>query len=481
MKVLYLDCFSGISGDMTVGALIDAGVDVNLLREGIVSLGLPGVEIRAQKLVKKGITATKFDVLVDGRHAEDHEHHHPDQQGHDHGHEHEHTHEHVHHHRHDHDHGHGHVHTHGPHTHEHHHHDHGHDHVHSHDHDHDHTHVHTHAHSHHHSHDHGHEPHRHLPEIVALIQGAALPQPVKDAAIETFELLGAAEAAVHGTTIDQVHFHEVGAIDSIVDIVAAQYALHLLGVEEVHCSPLHVGAGTVKCAHGIMPVPAPATALLLKGRPTYGGAVQGELVTPTGAALIAQRVKRFGGAPEMLVDTIGYGSGTKDLADRPNVLRVMMGEAAVERGMDTVAILEANVDDMSGELVAPLIEALLAAGARDAFSTAVSGKKGRPAQRITAICDEAKTRLCAEQFFRHSTTFGVRVRSEKRYVLDREWKRARTPWGDVRVKLGSWDGELLQQAPEFEDCREVAEKAGIPVRQVYAAAAAAASRGEWSE
>jgi uncharacterized protein (TIGR00299 family) protein len=451
MKTLYLDCFSGISGDMTVGALIDAGADVEAIRKGIASLGLPGVALRAEKLVKKGITATKFDVLVGGHRAEE-------AQGHSHDHEHEHEHKHTHSHAHEHEH-------------EHHHHEHAHDDAH--------PHVHSHEHSHTHSHDHGHEAHRHLPEIVALIEGADLPQAVKDAAIETFRLLGEAEAAVHGTTIDKVHFHEVGAVDSIVDIVAAQYGFHLLGIEDVQCSPLHVGAGTVKCAHGVMPVPAPATALLLKGRPTYGGTVQGELVTPTGAAIVAQRVSRFGGAPEMAVDAIGYGSGTKDLPDRPNVLRVLVGEAAGAGATDTVAVLEANVDDMSGELLAPLVEALLDSGARDAFVTPAIGKKGRPAQRVTVLCDEDKARALAEVLFRHSSTFGVRMRSERRFVLDREWKSVRTPWGAVRVKLGTWEGECLQQAPEFEACREVATAAGVPVRQVYAAALAAAGRGEW--
>jgi hypothetical protein len=239
MRVLYFDCFSGISGDMTVGALLDAGVDFETLKGALDSLGVPGYTVSAEKINKKGVVATQFHVHVD--------------EGTDH-------------------------------------------------------------------------PHRHLRHVVEIINQGDLPEEVKEAAIETFEHLAEAEASVHGTTIEKVHFHEVGAIDSIVDIVGAQMGLHLLGVEAVYCSPIHVGAGTVKCAHGVMPVPAPATARLLLGMPTYGGDVQGELVTPTGAALLKQCAKGFGGAPRMTTDALGYGSGTKDLGDRANVLRVQLGE-----------------------------------------------------------------------------------------------------------------------------------------------------------
>lgn len=239
MRVLYFDCFSGISGDMTVGALLDAGVDFDTLKTALDSLGVPGYTVSAEKVNKKGVMATQFHVNVD--------------EGTDH-------------------------------------------------------------------------PHRHLRHVVEIINNGDLPDVVKEKAIATFQLLGEAEAAVHGTTIEKVHFHEVGAIDSIVDIVGAQLGLHLLGVEAVYCSPLHVGAGTVRCAHGIMPVPAPATARLLLGTPTYGGDVQGELVTPTGAALVRQCVTEFGGAPRMTTDALGYGAGTKDLDDRANVLRVQIGE-----------------------------------------------------------------------------------------------------------------------------------------------------------
>jgi len=392
MKVLYLDCFSGISGDMTVGALIDAGADFETIKAGLASLKVPGFRLEAEKVNKKGITATQFRVLLD-----EHEHH----------------------------------------------------------------------------------PHRHLSHIVTIINESSLPAVVKDAAIETFRLLGEAEAAIHGMTIEQVHFHEVGAVDSIVDIVAAQYALHLLGIEEVVSSPLHVGAGTVHAAHGTMPVPAPATARLLQGKPTYGGPVQAELVTPTGAALVAQRVRQFGPAPAMTVQAIGYGSGTRDLPDRANVLRVLVGEAAgILPNLETITVIEANIDDMTGELFPPLLQALLDAGARDAFATPILGKKGRPAQCVTVLCDAPQVQEMARVFFENSTTLGLRMREERRMVLERIWRKAQTPWGAVRVKVGMFEGAPNSVAPEFEDCREHAAAAGVPVRSVYEAALAAALRGE---
>jgi uncharacterized protein (TIGR00299 family) protein len=444
MKTLYLDCFSGISGDMTVGALIDAGADFATIEAGLRSLGVDGYHLTHTKVNKSGIMATQFEVHVAPA----------DAQGHAHDHAHPHTHAHSH------DHGHGHAHSH--------------------------SHEHTHAHGHTHSHDHGHAPHRHLPDIERLIGASALPGAVKHAAIETFRLLGEAEAAVHGTTIDKVHFHEVGAIDSIVDIVAAQYALYLLEIEQVICSPLAVGAGTVKCDHGIMPVPAPATARLLREVPTYGGGVQAELVTPTGAALVRYWAESYGPQPAMRVSALGYGSGTRDLPDRPNVLRVSIGETEEEEesetsfsDTETIAVLEANIDDQSGELVAAAMAALLEAGARDAFITPVLGKKGRPAQRITVLCDTASAELLARVLLTHSSTFGVRMREERRIVLERTWKTVETPWGDVRVKLGSLDGEVLSTSPEYDDCAALAKAATAPVRRVYEAALAAAIKGVW--
>lgn len=395
MRVLYLDCFSGISGDMTVGALVDAGADFEQVRRALESLRVPGFTVAAEKVNKHGMAATQFRVIPDA--AEPH-------------------------------------------------------------------------------------PHRHLDDVAAIINGGDLPESAKAAAIKTFELLAEAEAAVHGTTLEKIHFHEVGAIDSIVDIVAAHYAMHLLGIERVFASPLHVGAGAIRCDHGWMPVPAPATARLLQGKPTYGGEVQGELVTPTGAAIVAQCVSSFGMAPVMTVERIGYGSGTRDLPDRPNVLRVLIGTAeGVLPPTETIIVIEANIDDMNPELFPPLLSALMDTGARDAFVTPIIGKKGRPAYCVAALCDETRARKVADALFRHSSTLGLRMRREQRWVLERSWKTVGTPWGKVRVKIGIYGGGVNHVAPEFEDCRALAESAGVPVRRVYEAALAAGIKGEFED
>ncbi|MBM3290556.1 MAG: nickel pincer cofactor biosynthesis protein LarC, partial [Candidatus Hydrogenedentes bacterium] len=283
-----------------------------------------------------------------------------------------------------------------------------------------------------------------------------------------------AEAKVHGTTIEKVHFHEVGAIDSIIDVVGAHFCLRELGTARIGSSPLHVGAGTVTCAHGVMPVPAPATALLLEGVPCYGGEVQAELVTPTGAALLAQLASSFGPMPAMTIARTGYGSGTRDLPDRANVLRVIEGESAATQATETVTVIETNVDDMVPELLPVLIDEALKAGARDAFVTPVTGKKGRPGHLITVLCDPARVDELAAVVFRNSTTLGVRMRQEQRICLEREWKNVETPWGAVRVKTGRFGTEQTVASPEFEDCKNLAESAGVPVLHVYRAALAAA-------
>lgn len=392
MEILYFDCFSGISGDMTVGALIDAGADFETIRTGLMSLGVKGFDVAVERVKKKGVTATKFHVNIDEGEK---------------------------------------------------------------------------------------QPHRHLRHVVEIIEQGDLPEPVKTASIDTFKIIAEAEAEVHGSTMEKVHFHEVGAVDSIVDIVGAQYGLYLLGVNRVEASPLHVGSGTVKCAHGIMPVPAPATALILRGKPTYGGEVDGELVTPTGAALAVQAAAAFGPAPRMTVHTIGYGAGTKDLPDRANVLRVLVGEVETAGGLppsEAITVIEANIDDMTGELAAVLIHTALEAGARDAFITPVTAKKGRPAWVITLLCEPAQCSAMVALLFAHSTTLGVRMRTEQRYVLDRDWQTVETPWGNVRVKRGLLGGQVNTLAPEFDDCQEVAVKAGVPVRRVYEAAIAACGK-----
>lgn len=401
MKVLYFDAFCGASGDMIVGALIDAGAPFDAIDAALKSLHVDGFHLSAEKVVKHGVTATQFGVHV-APHGHGHQHHH--------------------------------------------------------------------------------HPHRNLHDILHIVDGSPLPEPVKEAARETFRRIAQCEAQVHGTTVDEIHFHEVGAVDSIVDVVAAHLAIHLLGVERIICSPLHVGSGTVKTAHGILPVPAPATALLLQGAPVYGSDVQGELVTPTGAALLVQRAHAFGPMPAMRVGAVGHGSGTYNLPDRANVLRVFLGEMDEALAhSETIAVVEANIDDMNPELYPPLLADLLGRGARDAFLTPLMGKKGRPAHLLTILCDEERVAELLPAVFAGSTTFGVRIRREQRICLQREWKRAATPYGDIRIKIGRLAGTVTCLSPEFEDCRAAAERCQIAVRAVYEAAHAAAVKGELSD
>ncbi|PCJ56325.1 MAG: TIGR00299 family protein [Candidatus Hydrogenedentota bacterium] len=329
------------------------------------------------------------------------------------------------------------------------------------------------------AHDH---PHRHLRHIVEIIEAGDLPKEVKEASLETFRRIAECEAEVHGTTIERVHFHEVGAVDSIVDIVGVHLALHQLQPERIVSSALHVGSGTVKCAHGVMPVPAPATVLLLRGVPSYSGDVDGELVTPTGAALVAQVADEFGPMPHMRINTVGVGSGTKDLPDRPNVLRVMWGDAVGDfHTKESITVIEANIDDMNPELLPPLLEDLLESGARDAFITPILGKKGRPAHLITVLADDKKVSAVTDTLLRGSSTLGVRMRKEQRICLERDWKHVLTPWGDVRVKIGTYKGTTSTTSPEYEDCARVAREGGVTTREVYESAYAAAIKGEYKD
>ncbi len=425
MRVLYFDCGCGASGDMIVGALIDAGAPFAKIEAGLKSLGVPGLEVSAERVVKHGIAATQFCVHAEGGHPvasltrrTDVR---PGERA-DHGHHHHHT-------------------------------------------------------EHHHKAEH--HVHRRLADVLEIIERGELPDAVKAGAAETFRRIADAEASVHGTTPDKVHFHEVGAIDSIADIVGGHLALHLLGVDRVMASPLNVGSGEVKTAHGVLPVPAPATVLLLKGVPFQGSEIPFELVTPTGAALMAQWADAFGPMPSMTVESVGYGSGTRDVPGRANVLRALVGEAAEAlKGGEPILILETDIDDMNPELFPPLMADVLAAGARDVFLTPILGKKGRPAHLMTVLCDEEKAEALARVIFRGSTTFGVRMRREQRFCLGREWKVARTAWGDVRVKVGRFQGEVTTASPEFEDCRAAAEAHGAPVRVVYEAAKAVANKGD---
>jgi hypothetical protein len=327
------------------------------------------------------------------------------------------------------------------------------------------------------THDH---PHRHLRHIVEIIEAGDLPESVKEASLETFRRIAECEAEVHGTTIKAVHFHEVGAVDSIVDIVGTHLALHQLQPDRIVSSSLHVGSGTVKCAHGVMPVPAPATALLLRGIPSYSTEVDGELVTPTGAALIAQLAESFGPMPAMTVSTIGAGAGTKDLPDRPNIIRTIFGEATeAKKDTESIVVIEANIDDMNPELFPPLVNDLLENGARDAFLTPILGKKGRPAHLITVLVDQPLVSVVADTLLHGSSTLGIRMRTEERITLDREFKSVDTKWGPVKIKIGNYKGVVSSTAPEHDDCERLARESKVTTREIYEAAFAAAIKGEF--
>jgi uncharacterized protein (TIGR00299 family) protein len=465
MRIAYLDCFAGISGDMFLGALVDAGVDPNVLHEATAALNL-NATLKIEKVDRSGISSTKVHVyegakLAEETHTHPHEHETSDQ-----NHQHTQTHQHQ------------------PKT----------------QHEHKVGHAHDHPHTHEHEHTHG----RSLTIIRNLITAANLAPTVKHTAIHAFELLGASEAKIHNVPIEKIHFHEVGAVDAIVDIVAASAGIHALAIDQWFCSPLNVGGGMVDCAHGRFPVPAPATADLLRGLPTYSAHIEKELVTPTGAALIRALAPTFGPQPSMRVEQIGYGAGTRNPKDFPNVLRLSIGESdeattspgapepalslskgpvsgtwdsnVAREGRTAVAVLETAIDDLSPQILAYVTERALALGALDVMSTAVQMKKGRLGTLLTILADDAQVPILEDLLLRETSTLGVRIHHERRSCLDRAHTTVVTPYGEVRIKLGSRNGEVLNAAPEFEDCRAAAAKHNVPLKLVQQAAIAAYRR-----
>ena len=318
------------------------------------------------------------------------------------------------------------------------------------------------------------QKHRSLDAILELIRSSGLDKATQEMAAGIFRRLGEAEAKVHDVPIEKIHFHEVGAVDSIVDIVGTAIGLNLLRIERFICSALNVGAGTVKTAHGILPVPAPATAELLRGRPTYSSGVICELVTPTGAAIVSTLCAEFGAQPEMTVGAIGYGAGTADLPGQPNVLRVLIGEAA-EAGAspgnaEEIAVIEANIDDMNPQIFGYFLEKALGAGALDVFTTSVTMKKSRPGALLTVLCRPEQESEMAKLIFAETTTIGIRTSRARRRVLPREWINVSTQYGEVRVKIARANGKILQVAPEYEDCRKLASEQDVPLQHVLSAA-----------
>jgi uncharacterized protein (TIGR00299 family) protein len=382
MRLAYLDCASGISGDMMLGALVDAGVELQRLSAAVESLGLPGCRLLAREVNKRGFRATQ--VIV------------------------EHQTESV---------------------------------------------------------------HRHLGQILEIIDRGGLSPPQKELAGRIFTRLAEAEAKVHGTSVERVHFHEVGAADSIADIVGAAVGWDLLGADRIVASAVAVGGGKVRIAHGECSVPAPATAELLRGIPLAESSVAEELTTPTGAAILATLVDGFGPVPAMTIRAIGCGAGQRDLSAQPNVLRLLLGESAdKEEGNEQVCILETNLDDISGEMIAYCTSRLWEAGALDVYTTAIQMKKGRPGVQLSVLCRAAEAGPIESILFTETTTLGVRRWTAGRHVLSRQPHSVQTPWGPVEGKIGWLAGQLARFAPEFESCRRIAAERGVPLRDVYEAA-----------
>jgi pyridinium-3,5-bisthiocarboxylic acid mononucleotide nickel chelatase len=438
MRIAYLECFAGIAGDMLLGALIDAGVPAEVLAEATSALEL-GASLKIETVDRSGISCTRVRVMEGESLAE--ETHAAQNHEHDHVHTTDHSHEHDH------------------------------DHAHPADHSHDREHKHTQEHD--HSHEHKHVHGRSLSVIRELIQKAPLAAAVKSRAIRTFESLGASEAKIHNVDVEAIHFHEVGAVDAIVDIVAACAGIEYLKVDAWHCSPLNVGGGMVECAHGTFPVPAPATADLLRGFPTYSAHVQKELVTPTGAALVRALDPVFGRQPAMSVERIGYGAGTRNPKGFPNALRLSIGESEENTKAETVMVLETALDDLSPQVLAWVAESALAVGAMDVMLTSVIMKKGRPGTLLTVLCSESKRPALERLILRETSTLGMRIRRDQRSCLERHHLPVQTPYGEIRMKIGNLDGEVMNAAPEFEDCRAAAVRCDVPLKQVQQAAIAA--------
>jgi uncharacterized protein (TIGR00299 family) protein len=381
MKIAYLDCASGISGDMTVGALVDAGVDLAKLNEGIGSLGLPGVRLATAEVKKKGFRATQLTVEHEPEHA-----------------------------------------------------------------------------------------HRHLHHIVGMIEKSKLPGRQQDLAKRIFARLAEAEAKVHGTTVAKVHFHEVGAVDSIADIVGVAIGFDLLGVDRIAASPVPTGTGSITIAHGKCSIPAPAVGELLKGIPLADSAVAAELTTPTGAAILATMVDSFGPLPAMRIEHIGYGAGQRDLSEQANLLRLFVGEADDALLAEQVWVVETNLDDATGELIGYCTTKLWDAGALDVYTTAIQMKKNRPGVILTALCQAAQVGRMEKILFRETTTLGVRKWPVSRHKLDRRPHTVETEFGPILGKLGWVTGHPPSFAPEYDACSRVAAERNVPLKAVYEAA-----------
>jgi hypothetical protein len=393
MTIAYFDCFSGISGDMTLGALVDAGLPIEVLRSELAKLNLPGYTLSSEKVRRSGLSSTKAHVILDEKE----------------------------------------------------------------------------------------QPARHLSDIQKIINGSALSPAVKQKSLSIFQRLAEVEAKVHGTTPEKIHFHEVGAVDAIVDIVGSVIGLEHLGITEIIGSPVNVGSGTVHTAHGKLPVPAPATVELLKNIPIYSSSITIELTTPTGAAIISTLAASFGPLPQMTISRIAHGAGNKDLPGQPNVLRLMIGEPVSAYEEDTSIVIESNIDDMNPQLYGHLIDTLMSKGAHDVYLTPIIMKKGRPAILLSVLTDKPKSAEILDTIFRETTSIGVRIQEVGRKKLNREVREIETSYGKIRIKISKRVDEIMTVTPEYEDCRKLADEKQVPLKTVMDEAKAKAISRQGTE
>jgi pyridinium-3,5-bisthiocarboxylic acid mononucleotide nickel chelatase len=378
MTIAYFDCFSGISGDMTLGAIVDAGITVDTLRTELSKLNLSGYELNAEKVIRSGISATKVHVMIDRAHQNT----------------------------------------------------------------------------------------RHLTDILAIIDRSSLSTSIKEKSGRIFMRLADAEAKVHATTRNNIHFHEVGALDSIVDTVGAAIGFDLLGITEIMSSAINVGSGTIQTSHGLLPIPAPATAEMLKGIPFYQSTTQFELATPTGAAIISALGTSFGLMPSMKVDRVAYGAGERDFAGKPNVLRLIIGEPTTFYDEDSSIIIETNIDDMNPQVYDYIVEKIMSKGAQDVYLTPIIMKKGRPAILLSVLTDKSKIEAVLDTLFHETTSIGVRIQEVGRKKLDRKIQEVETIYGMIRMKISGYGEKILTATPEYDDCRRIAEEKHIPLKVV---------------
>lgn len=378
MKTAYFDCFSGASGDMILGSLIDAGLSSRQLRDELKKLQNSAIDLKVRRVLKGGIAATR--VIVEGRQET--------------------------------------------------------------------------------------RSHRDLKEMLRIVDRSGFDSEVKEKSREILQRIAAVEGEIHRKPMGEVHFHELGGLDSIVDIAGSVWGLRQMGIDEISVSKVNVGSGFVECEHGILPVPAPATLALMKGKPIYSSGVERELLTPTGAAILTSLGSRFGEMPPMKVETIGYGAGRSDLP-HPNVLRLMIGTSGTAPGKERVTVVETNIDDMNPQLYDYVMEKLLAMEVQEVFLTSILMKKNRPATLLTVICSSLKLPSVIEFLLRETTTIGLRWREEERAKAHREILTLKTRYGEIHYKLARWEGEVVNLSPEYEDCRRLATRKGVPLKDVF--------------